>query len=66
MPERDAAGLSPLDADRAHSMEHEGGAAAARVECAESAVPWGATATGLACLVGLAAGVGLMMLWRSR
>jgi hypothetical protein len=64
MPERDATGLSPLDADRAHSMEHEGGVSAARVESPESDRPWKAAAAGVACLVGLAAGVGLVKLWR--
>jgi hypothetical protein len=67
MPERDPAGLSRLDADRAHSMEDEGGASAARVEeCGPSATTWKVGSTGVACLVGIAAGVGLVHLWRSR
>jgi hypothetical protein len=67
MSEPDAGGLSRLDADRAHSMEHEGGSSAAMVErCDEESFPWKAAATGVACLVGIAAGLGLARLWRSR
>lgn len=67
MLERDAAGLSRLDADRAHSMEDEGGASAALVESADSpCARWSATATAAACLVGLAAGIGLVRLLRAR
>lgn len=67
MPERDAGGLSRLDADRAHSMEHEGGASAALVESGgESADLGKAAGTVVACLVGLLAGMGLVSLLRSR
>ena len=67
MPEPDVAGLSRLDADRAHSMADEGGSSAALVEnCDEAAVPWKAATTALACVVGLLAGVGLIRLLRSR
>lgn len=67
MPERDEAGLSRLDADRAHSMEHEGGASAALVErCEDRADAAMVAGTAVACLVGLLAGVGLVSLVRSR
>lgn len=64
MPERDAAGLNRLDADRAHSMEDEGGASAALIEGRDSSRA--AIGLGVACLVGLAAGAGLVRLLRSR
>jgi hypothetical protein len=67
MSERDAAGLSRLDADRAHSMADEGGVSAALVDCPDAALGgWSGTATALACVIGLAAGVGLVALWRAR
>ncbi len=67
MSERDGGGLSKLDADRAHSMEDEGGASAALVERQESAEEAGRIAgAAMACLVGLLAGAGLMSLLRSR
>jgi hypothetical protein len=67
MSELDAGGLSRLDADRAHSMEDEGGSSVAMVErCDEASFPWKAAATGAACLVGIVAGVGLARLLRSR
>jgi hypothetical protein len=67
MPAPDAPGLSGLDEDRAHSMEHEGGASAALIERAESSVvPWQVPRAVLACAIGLLAGVGLMVLLRSR
>ena len=65
MSERDGAGLSRLDADRAHSMEDEGGASAARVENDEACQRRSMT-TMLVCLAGVAAGAGLIRLWRSR
>lgn len=67
MSERDAAGLSRLDADRAHSMADEGGVSAASVDAAgECCEAWRGVATGIACVVGFAAGAGLIRLWRSR
>jgi hypothetical protein len=67
MPERERVGWSRLDADRAHSMEDEGGSSAARVESADLACgEWKGLTTTLACLVGLAAGVGLVRLLRAR
>ena len=67
MPERDGGGLSRLDADRAHSMEDEGGASAAMVEREEQLQEAGRVAgAAVACLVGLLAGVGLMSILRSR
>ena len=68
MPERDPSGLSRLDADRAHSMEDEGGASAALVEACDSrSVQWRAAFTAAACLFGIAAGLGLVArLLRSR
>jgi hypothetical protein len=67
MPERDPSGLSRLDADRAHSMEDEGGASAALVEaCDTPSVQWRAAVTAAACLIGIAAGLGLVRLLRSR
>jgi hypothetical protein len=67
MPERDASGLSRLDADRAHSMEDEGGASAALVEgCDTPSLRWTAASSALLCLVGIAAGLALARLLRSR
>jgi hypothetical protein len=67
MPEREEAGLSRLDADRAHSMEDEGGASAALVErCDDGAEAWKIAGPAVACFVGLLAGVGLLSLLRSR
>ena len=67
MSERDATGLSRLDADRAHSMEDEGGASAAMVETADAFfIPWRPVLTAAACLVGIAAGLGLVRVLRSR
>ena len=67
MPERDPSGLSRLDADRAHSMADEGGASAALVDCPGAALEgWKGATTAVACLIGLAAGVGLVALWRAR
>jgi hypothetical protein len=67
MPERDAAGLSRLDVQRAHSMADEGGASAALAERRHAPLDgWGAAAAGLAAFVGLAAGVALVRLWRVR
>jgi hypothetical protein len=63
MSERDAEGLSRLDTDRARSMEDEGGVSAALVEPPPgSAEPWSPAVTGVACLVGLVAGVALVNL----
>lgn len=67
MPVPDEGGLSRLDADRAHSMEDEGGASAALVERCDDAIdPWRAAGPAVACLVGLVAGLGLVALLRSR
>ncbi len=67
MSERDGGGLSKLDADRAHSMEDEGGASAAMIEREEQLQEAGRVAgAAVACLVGLLAGVGLMSILRSR
>jgi hypothetical protein len=67
MWEPDPGGLSRLDADRAHSMEDEGGASAAMVEaCDTPSYPWRAAGTAAACLIGIAAGLGLARLLRSR
>jgi hypothetical protein len=67
MSERDGGGLSRLDADRAHSMEDEGGASAARVERQGPVEEAGRIAgAAMACLVGVLAGVGLVSLMRSR
>jgi len=67
MPERDAGGLSRLDVDRQHSMADEGGASAAKVEKWRAPVePWSVAATGVACLIGVAAGLALVRLLRSR
>ena len=67
MPERDPSGLSRLDAERAHSMEDEGGASAALVEaCDTRSVQWRAAVTAAACVIGIAAGLGLARLLRSR
>ena len=67
MSEPDAAGLSRLDAERARSMEDEGGASAAMVENADAFfIPWRPVLAAAACLVGIAAGLGLARLLRSR
>ena len=67
MPERDPGGLSRLDADRAHSMEDEGGSSAAMVEaCDAPALRWTAASSAVLCLVGIAVGLGLARLLRSR
>lgn len=73
MPVHDApAGLSRLDLDRAHSMADEGGASGARVErrpverWRAPVDAWKVAAACAACVVGLATGLGLVWLWRSR
>ena len=66
MSEPDGGGLSRLDADRAHSMEDEGGASAALVEREDAAEVGRVAGAAMACVVGLVAGVGLVSLLRSR